>query len=305
MNQYIRCVASGGMEFGLPLQAVRRIHGPMALRREAEPGALLGWAGETPVYAAGPLFGLPVSAAPPGAILFLSRGELEIGLAVERIIGGAASKESGELRAVPEVLGVSAFRYVAVSRDGTMLPVCDWESLPLDAAVGQPPAAAVPATRQGRSAPGRSGAGGAGRLIVSSVFDLLAGPSIRLALSFTQVLEVLASPPVLSLPGCVAGFAGLVHWRNRLVPMVDPASCFGLPLVSAQLHGRVLVVRDATGNAVLALPAGADTSTMGMEAAGNRSADLFPARQVRFAFRSAAGVVLVPDVDAILAGAGM
>lgn len=306
--RFIRCV-TGTFEFGLNLLEVRRIHAQVTLREEtAAATARIGWltanGADIPVYDSAALFGLPAPSS-RGAILTVAQGDAEIALAVDRVVRGSAVSD-GELMEIPPILAMRAFPSALVAGDGaSTLPVCDLarlalEPTPLRRTVRSVPDARLPRTSSGASA--RAGTP-AGKLLVSAPFESPGGAPVRFALSFSQVLEVLAAPAVLESPGCAPGFAGLVHWRHRLIPVLDPAACFGLPLQSPQRYGRVLVLRNSSGAGLVALPAGPDTGTAGTQVAlDSRSPLLDSLQHVRMAFDSSAGAMMIlPDVDSILA----
>jgi len=66
---------------------------------------------------------------------------------------------------------------------------------------------------------------------------------LQYALSITQVLEILAPLPVIPVPGSPPGILGLVHWRDRAVPMLDMSRRFDLPGTNGHVNGRLMIVR--------------------------------------------------------------
>jgi chemotaxis signal transduction protein len=90
---------------------------------------------------------------------------------------------------------------------------------------------------------------GEGRIVVFSVSA--ASPDegdISLALSVSQVPEVLDLPPVTPVPGAPPFALGLINWRGRSVPIIDLAQRLGLASgIAVNEHSRLMVTRSAIG----------------------------------------------------------
>jgi purine-binding chemotaxis protein CheW len=67
------------------------------------------------------------------------------------------------------------------------------------------------------------------------------GPA-RYAVAMSAVAEVVAVPPTSRVPGCPGWLAGVVNWRGRVLPVVDPRSLLGAELNPMPSSARLLVL---------------------------------------------------------------
>ena len=68
--------------------------------------------------------------------------------------------------------------------------------------------------------------------------------SARYALAMSSVAEVVAVPAVTRIPGAPEWLAGVVNWRGRVLPVIDPRSLLGADRNSLPTSARLLVLSE-------------------------------------------------------------
>jgi purine-binding chemotaxis protein CheW len=66
--------------------------------------------------------------------------------------------------------------------------------------------------------------------------------SQRYAVAMSSVAEVVPVPHTSRVPGCPRWLAGVVNWRGRVLPVVDPRSLLGVELTPLPSSARLLVL---------------------------------------------------------------
>lgn len=66
--------------------------------------------------------------------------------------------------------------------------------------------------------------------------------SARYAVAMSCVAEVVPVPPMSRVPGCPSWLSGVVNWRGRVLPVVDPRSLVGAELIPMPSSARLLVL---------------------------------------------------------------
>jgi purine-binding chemotaxis protein CheW len=66
--------------------------------------------------------------------------------------------------------------------------------------------------------------------------------SQRYAVAMSSVAEVVPVPVTSRVPGCPRWLAGVVNWRGRVLPVVDPRSLLGVELTPLPSSARLLVL---------------------------------------------------------------
>jgi purine-binding chemotaxis protein CheW len=64
----------------------------------------------------------------------------------------------------------------------------------------------------------------------------------RYAVDMASVAEVVAVPRVSRVPGCPRWLSGVVNWRGRVLPVVDPRSLLGAEVSPLPSSARLLVL---------------------------------------------------------------
>lgn len=64
----------------------------------------------------------------------------------------------------------------------------------------------------------------------------------RYAVAMSCVAEVVAVPVTSRVPGCPRWLAGVVNWRGRVLPVIDPRSLLGTELTPLPSSARLLVL---------------------------------------------------------------
>lgn len=76
------------------------------------------------------------------------------------------------------------------------------------------------------------------------------GDPMAVALSVTQVLEVVHDVPLTYVPGARDGVLGITKWRDHLVTVVDVLQLLGFDTLPAEHHQRIVIARRADGELV-------------------------------------------------------
>lgn len=66
--------------------------------------------------------------------------------------------------------------------------------------------------------------------------------SARYAVAMASVAEVVPVPVTTRIPGCPGWLAGVINWRGRVLPVVDPRSLLGAELSPLPSSARLLVL---------------------------------------------------------------
>jgi purine-binding chemotaxis protein CheW len=66
--------------------------------------------------------------------------------------------------------------------------------------------------------------------------------SARYAVAMSSVAEVVPVPVTSRVPGCPRWLAGVVNWRGRVLPVIDPRSLLGTELSPLPSSARLLVL---------------------------------------------------------------
>jgi len=125
----------------------------------------------------------------------------------------------------------------------------------------------------------------------------------RYAVAMSAVAEVVPVPVTSRVPGCPRWLAGVVNWRGRVLPVVDPRTLLGTELSPLPTSARLLVLSiDGTeagliGEAVSGLLEAGDQAPEPPPAtASDRAASL-----VTGVVFDAAGPICLLDASAVLA----
>lgn len=247
----VRCYV-GDQGYGVDVRHVASVARSDRLRpdpsRPEIAGLLPTKKGDVPTYSLASLLGRPAEKARAKPVLLIEEGADTWGLLVDRI---SQSMRIGpdEILPVPRVLGSApAHRFGGVVRRGdeTLLLLAP-ERL-RDAAPDEPEeiAPAAPTKRKAKSS---------GRVLLFGVGDA-SGRPLRFAVGLKQVAEIAATPKSVPIPGASPVWCGMMHWRERTVPVLDLASALGLEPLRDDPTARALVVRATTRHwiAVLAKP---------------------------------------------------
>lgn len=68
---------------------------------------------------------------------------------------------------------------------------------------------------------------------------------ISVALSVTQVLEIVTPEPLIEIPHAPNGAMGLVHWRDWFIPVIDLTENLALGSIPESARRRIVIARDA------------------------------------------------------------
>jgi purine-binding chemotaxis protein CheW len=108
----------------------------------------------------------------------------------------------------------------------------------------------------------------------------------RYAVDMACVAEVVQVPPTSRVPGCPRWLAGVVNWRGRVLPVVDPRSLLGAEPLPLPSSARLLVLSVDGVEAGLVVEAVA-----GLLEAGDQTPALAPATASSTATSLVLGVV--------------
>jgi purine-binding chemotaxis protein CheW len=89
-------------------------------------------------------------------------------------------------------------------------------------------------------------------LLFNPLAPTVLGRPITCGLSVAQVLEILDPPPLTSVPSAPHFVNGVVNWGDHSVPVLDLATCLGLPRAYTQERTRLLVAYVPDSNDLLA-----------------------------------------------------
>jgi purine-binding chemotaxis protein CheW len=64
----------------------------------------------------------------------------------------------------------------------------------------------------------------------------------RYAVAMSSVAEVVPVPALTRVPGCPRWLAGVVNWRGRVLPVIDPRTLLGADLNPLPTSARLLVL---------------------------------------------------------------
>lgn len=138
------------------------------------------------------------------------------------------------------------------------------------------------------------------------LFDVTEAPQpsvhTALALSVSQVLEVIQRTRLIPVPGAPEMIEGLIHWRKQFVPVVDLSLVLGLTKSRFQNASRLVIVRNSR-NQLLAFYAHSDVRTLRLPidakpCSFETSAD---SSLLRGTFQTSEGVIVLPNLDRFLA----
>lgn len=138
------------------------------------------------------------------------------------------------------------------------------------------------------------------------VFDVPETSSAQLptalALSISQVLEVVQRTKLIRVPGAPTTIEGLIPWRKQFVPVVDLSHVLGLTRTRFTAATRLVVVRNSR-NQLLAFYSSSDVRTLRLPidakpCSFETSAD---SSWLRGTFQTKEGVLVLPDLDRFLA----
>lgn len=110
--------------------------------------------------------------------------------------------------------------------------------------------------------------------------------SARYAVAMSSVAEVVPVPVMTRIPGCPSWLAGVINWRGRVLPVVDPRSLLGAELSPMPSSARLLVLSvDGVEAGLLA------EAVSGLLEAGDEAPDAPPATAPTSATSLILGVV--------------
>lgn len=66
--------------------------------------------------------------------------------------------------------------------------------------------------------------------------------SARYAVAMSTVAEVVPVPVMTRVPGCPSWLSGVINWRGRVLPVVDPRSLLGAEISPLPTSSRLLVL---------------------------------------------------------------
>ena len=125
----------------------------------------------------------------------------------------------------------------------------------------------------------------------------------RYAVDMASVAEVVPVPRVSRVPGCPRWLSGVVNWRGRVLPVVDPRSLLGAEVIPLPSSSRLLVLSVDGVEAGLVVEA-----VVGLLEAGSDAPEPAPATAqasaaslVRGVVSDAAGPLSLLDAQAVLA----
>jgi len=127
--------------------------------------------------------------------------------------------------------------------------------------------------------------------------------SSRYAVAMSCVAEVIAVPVTSRVPGCPRWLAGVVNWRGRVLPVIDPRSLLGTELTPLPSSARLLVLSvdgieaGLIGEAVAGLLEAGETSPEPPPA----TASALAASLVTGVVTDSAGPISLLDATAVLA----
>jgi chemotaxis signal transduction protein len=230
-------------------------------------GSLMTAQGDIPVFSlAQRLGGLP-SEATRQYCLIVGGAESRWGLLVDRV-HHAADCDQRDLVALPLELRTDWCHYGLIRAEDAESIEGDTDSTPrlrliLRVAALHPesgcqsvvdPIEAVVSTNGQSDYSTPTGSRATRQLLSFSLSDSgLAGDSLRIGMSATQVAEILTPPQLTNLPRSAEHILGLVAWRGRAVPVVDIATRLGVTIARRQQPTRLIVAR--TNNPVSPLVA--------------------------------------------------
>ena len=225
-------------------------------------GWLTGRRTRIPVFFMAGLLGRPnIAPGRPGAVLIIDRHRDPWGLAVDRALQ-VVEMESSRLLPIPPAVGEQAlgiFQGVVRLTDNLALLVAP-ERLHPDSPPGSSVPMKPPATQRNTPPGGDTQrAAGHGRLIT---FSLINGEAtaerLVFGLSLAQVSEILEDKPLLRVPRGSPAMLGLVHWRDRVLPVIDVGALIGLPAGGDDTAERLIVCRSPDTGIFFAIPSTAD-----------------------------------------------
>lgn len=144
---------------------------------------------------------------------------------------------------------------------------------------------------------------GAARLLTFTAGPVrLNGRSLQLALSVTQVVEIVEPVSPTPVPGAPAFVRGLTLWRGRAVPVIDLADWLGLPAGSPHPAGRLLICRANRAGDLLALTVEPAVRLLPLPAQSRAYAGLLPFSSSRIlgCFEVEQDLLAVPDLAALI-----
>ena len=127
--------------------------------------------------------------------------------------------------------------------------------------------------------------------------------SARYAVAMSCVAEVVPVPVTSRVPGCPRWLAGVVNWRGRVLPVIDPRTLLGTVLAPLPSSARLLVLSvdgieaGLIGEAVTGLLEAGDTDAEPPPATALASA----AALVTGVVMDSAGPISLLDASAVLA----
>lgn len=255
---FLRCRLTEGAA-ALSGAGVLGVEGTRLLQRLPRPGALVGWLlgaeRETPVYDLSLLLGLPPADSGEAAkVVLYGSGPASCGLLV-----AAASPIPGRtLEVLPrpalfDLVHPAAWPGVIAS-GGELIPWVDPTSL--DGALAPCGAGLQPSPPPRRPLPLHNGVSKPALLVFPANGAAgAAGPEAALALSVSQVIEVVDLGEPSPFPGGPDFLLGLIPWRGRAVPLLDLALALGLPAGSRAGWRYALIARTADPSDCVALAA--------------------------------------------------
>ncbi len=302
VGEEVYCVATSR------LRGIQRSEGFSLNDNGSQPdGWLTGRRTKIPVFFMAGRLGRPnVAVDRPGAILIIDGDPDPWGLAVDRA-SQVVALEAGQLLPMPPTLGELALRIfqgVVCLADSLALLVSP-ERLHPDSppgpSVSREPANARPKTSSGGDT---QEAVSHGRLIAFSLTnEEVTTERLVFGLSITQVSEMLEHQPLLQVPNSSPVMLGLVHWRDRVLPVIDLGALVGLPAIGHDATERLIVCRAPDTGSFFAIPSTADVWG---EPVPEQSPSAIAAPQpldttfLRGAYAVGSGhLLLLPDLDGI------
>lgn len=259
INQIVR-VSTGEYSFCLDARRMEDLH--FKDNFLAEPGED-GSAGQLfvgedriPVYHLGNRLGLGEAVVGEDAVILqlgnTGSGSGSWGLLVDRAEGPLPASPA-DFKEVPELVGDA--------QHGPIPWLVRWEEelvpgLDVERVRGGGSTAMVVAADYQTPVEDGAGAGSHGQIFsFQPPFVSLRARGVRMALSGSQVLEVVGQTPVSKVPMAPAFVTGICHWRGWAVPVVDVARWLGLTEAPYGEGCRLLICRTTTGGGLVGVPA--------------------------------------------------
>jgi chemotaxis signal transduction protein len=300
---------TGDENYCLDMGRIQSILRYERLQPNPEPKGPLGWlirqGSRLPVFSMAERLGRPFAGGvAPTTIVVLAGQPDPCGLAVDRV-SRPFNVTPDKVMSVPEPAQSDVFQSVVLTPEGLVLRL-----LPDQLHVATRGRELIPAFHkkpQVSPASARAPEAGGGRvLLFTASGGATSGAAVAFGLSFSQVLEVCSGVPHIAVPRAPKHVLGMVQWRERPVAVIDIVGLAGLPPVSYERGDRILIVRSGAGAQVIGVPVKTAIRWETLPLPHRPCQRKLPLdlRYVRGVFDIGAEVLLIPDLNAIVAAFG-